>query len=42
MHPTAMQNGKLFFDTYLGSTLASDATVIVEIGAQDVKAPSGR
>lgn len=33
MHPTAMQNGKLFFDTYLDK----DSTcVVVEIGAQDV------
>ncbi|MFG0634942.1 methyltransferase domain-containing protein [Pseudomonas sp. xss_2] len=36
MHPTAMQNGKLFFDTYLDEARASSATVIVEIGAQDV------
>ena len=33
MHPTAMQNGQLFFDTYLGE----DSTcVVVEIGAQNV------
>ncbi|MFG0766657.1 methyltransferase domain-containing protein [Pseudomonas sp. TYF_15] len=36
MHPTAMQNGKLFFDTYLSGASASDAALIVEIGAQDV------
>ncbi|HGY9618775.1 TPA: methyltransferase domain-containing protein [Pseudomonas putida] len=31
-----MQNGKLFFDTYLGGASASDTMQIVEIGAQDV------
>lgn len=33
MHPTAMQNGQLFFDTYLDK---SSTSVVVEIGAQDV------
>ncbi|MEC6745198.1 MULTISPECIES: methyltransferase domain-containing protein [Pseudomonas] len=33
MHPTAMQNGQLFFDTYLGK---NSNCVVVEIGAQNV------
>lgn len=33
MHPTAMQNGQLFFDTYLDK---SSTSVVVEIGAQNV------
>jgi hypothetical protein len=33
MHALAMQNGKLFFDTYVARL--NDAT-IVDIGAQDV------
>lgn len=33
MHPTAMQNGRVFFDTYLGE---SSTSLVLEIGAQDV------
>lgn len=33
MHPSAMQNGQLFFNTYLSE---SSTSVVVEIGAQDV------
>jgi SAM-dependent methyltransferase len=33
MHPTAMQNGRVFFDTYLGERSTS---LVLEIGAQDV------
>ncbi len=36
MHPTAMSNCKLFFDTYAASFLAKGQARVIEIGAQDV------
>lgn len=36
MHPTAMDNGKIFFDTYSSSFISDINTTVVEIGSQDV------
>ncbi len=48
MHPSAMDNGRLFFATYLGQAAGPDAQpLVLDIGAQDVNgslrqlAPSG-
>lgn len=36
MHPTAMNNGKSFFDTYAKAFESESKTKVVEIGSQDV------
>ena len=36
MHPTAMMNGKIFFDTYSKYFNQSKETKVIDIGAQDV------
>jgi len=36
MHPTAMSNCKIFFDTYKGSFSSGQKIKVIEIGSQDV------
>lgn len=36
MHPTAMENGKIFFETYVPTSSSSIEVTVVDIGSQDV------